>query len=213
MTGVQTCALPISISHNTVSQLVNSASGIHPRYSRYYIRRVRADIKDPLTQFMRDRDFPNEQDVINASNLVFSFPVEAPEDTLVVKDVGAMHQLKLWKIYQDNWCEHKPSITVYYTDKEFMDIGGWIWNNFDSVSGISFLPHSEHSYRQAPYEEITEEEFNKLVEQMPKNINWEELALYESDDNTSGSQQLACSGGVCEVVDLAKSSDTLVVEQ
>ena len=198
-----TCVKP----SGTVSQLTNTASGIHPRYARHYIRRVRADIKDPLTQFMKDRDFPNEVDVMNKNNLIFSFPIEAPEDGTVVKDVGAMHQLKLWKIYQDHWCEHKPSITVYYTDSEFMEIGNWLWNNFDDVSGISFLPHSEHSYRQAPYEEITKEVYDELLSKMPKGISWEDLAFYENDDNTSGSQQLACSSGVCEIVDIGKSTE------
>lgn len=198
-----TCVKP----SGTVSQLVNSASGIHPRYAKYYIRRVRADVKDSLAQFMRDRDFPNEQDVMNASNLVFAFPVKAPEHGTVVKDVGAMHQLKLWKKYQDHWCEHKPSITVYYTDNEFMEIGNWMWNNFDSVSGISFLPHSDHSYRQAPYEEITEAQYNELLSKMPAGINWEELALYESEDNTEGTQTLACTGGICDIVDLTKKFD------
>jgi len=201
-----TCVKP----SGTVSQLVNSASGIHPRYAKNYIRRVRADVKDPLALFMRDRDFPCEVDVMNASNLIFSFPVKAPEHGTVVKDVGAMKQLALWKKYQDHWCEHKPSITVYYTDEEFLQIGNWMWNNFDSVSGISFLPHSEHSYRQAPYEEISDEKYQELLAQMPTGIDWEELALYEYEDNTEGSQTLACAGGVCEIVDIAKPTTSAI---
>lgn len=197
-----TCVKP----SGTVSQLVNSASGIHPRFSKYYIRRVRSDRKDPLAQFMQEKGFPCEVDVTNASNLVFSFPIKAPDECQVVKDVGAIKQLQLWKIYQDYWCEHKPSITVYYTDDEFLEIGSWLWSNFNEVSGISFLPHSEHSYRQAPYEEITETQYNSLLEKTPTNIDWTELENFEKEDNTSGTQELACSGGVCEIVDIIKQS-------
>ena len=195
-----TCVKP----SGTVSQLVNSSSGIHPRYAPYYIRRVRSDRKDPLAQFMETKGFPCEVDVTNSSNLVFSFPVKSPEDCQVVKDVGAIKQLKLWKIYQDHWCEHKPSITVYYTDNEFLEIGSWLWNNFNEVSGISFLPHSEHTYRQAPYEEITKAQYEELVAKSPTDIDWSELEQFEKEDNTSGTQTLACSGGVCEIVDLVK---------
>ena len=196
-----TCVKP----SGTVSQLVNSASGIHPRFAPYYIRRVRSDRKDPIAQFMESKGFPCEVDVTNSSNLVFSFPVRSPEGCQVVKDVGAIKQLKLWKIYQDYWCEHKPSITVYYTDDEFLEIGNWLWKNFNEVSGISFLPHSEHTYRQAPYEEINEVQYNDLASKIPTDIDWSELEQFEKEDNTSGTQTLACSGGVCEIVDLVKS--------
>ena len=193
-----TCVKP----SGTVSQLVDSASGIHPRFSRFYVRRVRADKKDPLALLMQDQGFPVEDDVINKHNAVFSFPQKAPESGVVVKDVGAMEQLRLWKIYQDHWCEHKPSITVYYTPEEFLEVGAWVYKNFDAVSGISFLPVSEHTYQQAPYEEITEEEYNKLKEQIPE-ADWSKLGEYETtDDAVNTSKELACSAGVCEVVDL-----------
>ena len=193
-----TCVKP----SGTVSQLVDSASGIHPRFSEYYIRRVRADVKDPLAQFMQAEGFPCEPDVVNPSVMVFSFPCSA-EGSTVVKDVKAMEQLKLWKIYQDYWCEHKPSITVYYQPEEFLEIGGWVYNNFDSVSGVSFLPVSEHTYQQAPYEEISKEDYDTMASTMPE-LSWEALGNYEKEDNTTGSQELACSAGVCEVVDLTE---------
>lgn len=195
-----TCVKP----SGTVSQLVDAASGIHPRFSQYYIRRVRCDKKDPLAEMMKMWGFPCEDDVMNPNVYVFSFPMKAPDGAQVTKQVGAMHQLKLWKAYQDFWCEHKPSITVYYKDSEFLEVGNWIWNNFDSVSGISFLPHSDHVYQQAPYEEISKEQYEKLSAEMPIGVDWSQLANYEADDNTAGTQTLACAGGVCEVVDLVK---------
>lgn len=191
-----TCVKP----SGTVSQLVDSASGIHPRFSNHYIRRVRSDKKDPLAQYMETVGFPVEPDVMNKSSLVFSFPVKAPAKSVVVKDVGAMEQLKLWKKYQDFWCEHKPSITVYYTDDEFLQVAQWIWDNFDTVSGISLLPVSDHVYQQAPYEAIDKEKYNELVKAMPKDIDWSDLENFEKDDNTTGSQELACTGGACEIV-------------
>ena len=130
---------------------------------------------------------------------VFSFPVKAPETSVTVKGVGAMEQLKLWKTYQNFWCEHKPSITIYYTDDEYLEVAQWIWDNFDICSGISLLPYSDHVYQQAPYEEIDEEKYKKLVAEMPQNINWEDLAQLETEDNTVGSQELACVGGACEI--------------
>lgn len=190
-----TCVKP----SGTVSQLVDSASGIHPRYAPYYIRRVRADKKDPLSQFMRDEGFNCETDVMKETNMVFSFPVAAPKNALFTKEMGAMRQLALWKKYQDKWCEHKPSITVYYTDDDFMAVGAWVWENFDAVSGVSFLPYSGHTYRQAPYEEITEEKYNALVAMMPTDVDWGDLKKYEKDDQTVGSQTLACTGNSCEL--------------
>ena len=191
-----TCVKP----SGTVSQLVDSASGIHPRFSNHYIRRVRSDKKDPLAQYMETVGFPVEPDVMNKSSLVFSFPVKAPAKSVVVKDVGAMEQLKLWKKYQDFWCEHKPSITVYYTDDEFLQVAQWIWDNFDTVSGISLLPVSDHVYQQAPYEAIDKEKYKELLKTMPKDIDWSDLENFEKDDNTTGSQELACTGGACEIV-------------
>lgn len=197
-----TCVKP----SGTVSQLVDAASGIHPRFSPFYIRRVRADKKDPLAQMMKMWGFPCEDDVMNPNVYVFSFPMRAPVGAKVTKQVGAMYQLRLWKAYQDFWCEHKPSITVYYKDSEFLEVGNWVWNNFDHVSGISFLPYSDHTYQQAPYEEITEAEFYKLSGAMPTGVDWSKLSDYEVEDTTTGTQQLACSGGVCEVVDLVPSN-------
>ena len=190
-----TCVKP----SGTVSQLVDSASGIHPRFSKHYIRRVRSDKKDPLAVFMEAAGFPVEQDVMSESSVVYSFPVKAPESSVVVKEVGAMEQLKLWKTYQNSWCEHKPSITVYYTDDEYLQVAQWIWDNFDICSGISLLPVSDHVYQQAPYEDIDADEYNKLLESMPQNVNWNDLVYFEQEDNTTGSQELACVGNACEI--------------
>ena len=190
-----TCVKP----SGTVSQLVDSASGIHPRFSSCYIRRVRSDKKDPLAQYMVEAGFPYEQDVMSESNLVFSFPVKSPETSVTVKQVGAMEQLEMWKDFQNHWCEHKPSITVYYTDDEFLQVAQWIWDNFDICSGISLLPYSDHVYQQAPYEEISEAEYEKMLKTMPQDIDWAELKEFESEDNTIGSQELACVGTSCEI--------------
>jgi len=191
-----TCVKP----SGTVSQLVDSASGIHPRFSEHYIRRVRSDKKDPLAQYMSEVGFPVEQDLMSQASLVFSFPSKSPEGCTTVRQVGAMEQLKLWKAYQDHWCEHKPSITVYYTDDEFLEVAQWIWDNFDTVSGISLLPYSDHVYQQAPYEDITQEKYEELLKAMPVDVNWDDLENFEKEDNTTGSQELACVGGACEIV-------------
>jgi ribonucleoside-diphosphate reductase alpha chain len=191
-----TCVKP----SGTVSQLVDSASGIHPRFSKHYIRRVRSDHKDPLAVFMAQSGFPVEQDVMSPTSSVFSFPVKAPESSVTVKQVGAMQQLELWKAYQNHWCEHKPSITVYYTDNEFLQVAQWIWENFDLCSGISLLPYSDHVYQQAPYEDIDAEKYDEMVASMPQGVDWNDLEKYEEEDNTTGSQELACVGGACEIV-------------
>ena len=191
-----TCVKP----SGTVSQLVDSASGIHPRFSKHYIRRVRSDKKDPLALYMEQAGFPVENDVMSPSSVVFSFPVKAPESSTCVKEVGAMEQLALWKAYQNHWCEHKPSVTVYYTDSEYLQVAQWIWDNFDLCSGISLLPTSDHVYQQAPYEDITAEKYEELLAAMPQNVNWEDLAQFEKEDNTTGSQELACVGGACEIL-------------
>tara|TARA_R110002050_G_scaffold15519_5_gene47629 strand:+ start:3449 stop:5329 length:1881 start_codon:yes stop_codon:yes gene_type:complete len=191
-----TCVKP----SGTVSQLVDSASGIHPRFSKHYVRRVRSDKKDPLANFMSEAGFPVEQDIMSKASLVFSFPVKAPKNAVTVSEVGAMQQLELWKTYQNHWCEHKPSITVYYTDDEFLEVAQWIWNNFDLCSGISLLPYSDHVYQQAPYEDIDAAKYKELSAAMPKNIEWTDLVNYEQEDNTTGSQELACVGGACEIV-------------
>lgn len=196
-----TCVKP----SGTVSQLVNSSSGIHPRFSPYYIRRVRIDKKQPLADFMTERGFPYEVDVGNPGTLVFEFPIQSPKNSVVVNDVDAIQQLNLWTTYQENWCEHKPSCTVYYRDANFLHVGAWIWDNFDKVSGVTFYPHSDHVYQQAPYEEITEEEYLRRVAELPS-VNWADFGEYEDTDHTVGSHTLACSGGMCEVVDLVQAS-------
>ena len=189
-----TCVKP----SGTVSQLANSASGIHPRFSRYYIRTVRADKKDPLAQYMQEAGFPCEDDLMKDSNLVFSFPIKSPDSSVCVSDVGALQQLKLWKTYQENWCEHKPSITVYYTEDEFLEVFAWIWQNWDIVSGISLLPYSDHTYQQAPYQEITRAQYEEALAAMPL-FDWDAAAAYEQEDMTEGSQTLACVGNSCEL--------------
>ena len=191
-----TCVKP----SGTVSQLTDTASGIHPRFDDYYIRRVRSDIKDPLTDFLIDQYVPFEVDHLSNNVIVFSFPVKSPDHAVKVQEVGALKQLKLWKTYYDHWCEHKPSITVYYKDEEFLEVGSWLYNNFDETSGVSLLPYSDHSYKQAPYESIDELTYHRLVDQFP-DVAWEEFGMYEDEDTTKGAQELACSGGVCEVVD------------
>jgi len=188
-----TCVKP----SGTVSQLVGSSSGIHPRYSPFYIRRVRFDAKDPMANFMRERGFPCEQDFYNPSALVFSFPVKADGSGLYRNDLTAIQQLEMWKVYQDNWCEHKPSITVYVREHEWLEVGAWVYKHFNEISGVSFLPYDNGSYRQAPYEEITEEKYNELTSKMPKDIDWTEMK--EGMDTTTGTHELACSAGVCEI--------------
>ena len=189
-----TCVKP----SGTVSQLVDSASGIHPRFAPYYVRTVRADKKDPLAQYMVDAGFPCETDVTKDSNWVFSFPVRAPKGAKCTSELGAMEQLRLWKVYQDHWCEHKPSITVYYRDEEFLKVAGWMWDNFDVMSGISLLPYSDHTYQQAPYQEIDYSTFGELQKQLPS-FDWAVAATYETEDTTTGSQELACVGNACEL--------------
>ena len=187
-----------------MSQLVDSASGIHARHSDYYIRTVRGDNKDPLTQFLKDAGVPAEPCVMKPdSTTVFSFPVKSPSGAITRNQMSALEQLELWKTYALEWCEHKPSVTVTVRDNEWLEVGSWVYNNFDLCSGISFLPHSDHSYAQAPYQEISEFDYTKLKEQMPKTIDWSALSLYEKEDTTSGSQTLACTSGACEIVDIA----------
>ncbi len=187
-----TCVKP----SGTVSQLVNSASGCHPRFAKFYVRRVRADKRDPMSTVLIKAGVPYEEDRFNTATWVFSFPIKAPTGALTTSDMGAMEQLKVWSTLQEHWCEHKPSITVYYKDSEFLEIGQWVYNNFDTVSGISFLPYSDHTYVQAPYEEISKEEYTEMAKAMPKNIDWN---INELEDDTTGSQELACVGGACEL--------------
>ena len=192
-----TCVKP----SGTVSQLVDSASGIHARHNPFYIRTVRADNKDPLCKLMQEMGFPNEPDVTKPDHTtVFSFPMKSPKDAVFRMDMSALEQLELWKTYQESWCEHKPSVTISVKEDEWVDVAAWVYENFDSISGISFLPFSEHVYRQAPYQDCTEEEYNQALEQMPKNVDWAELSKYESQDYTVSSQELACVAGGCEVI-------------
>ena len=194
-----TCVKP----SGTVSQLVDAASGIHARHSPYYVRTVRADVKDPLCKFMIDKGFPAEPCVMKPDHtMVFSFPIKSPENATCRSDMTALEQLEMWRTYQNYWCEHKPSVTITVKEDEWMEVGSWVWKYFDQVSGISFLPHSDHSYRQAPYQECDEETYINLLSEMPVGVDWSELASYEETDNTSGTQTFACSGDSCEVVDL-----------
>jgi ribonucleoside-diphosphate reductase alpha chain len=193
-----TCVKP----SGTVSQLVDSASGIHARHSPYYIRTVRADKKDPLAKMMLDMGFPVEDDVTKPDHTyVFSFPVKAPENAVFRKDMTAIDQLELWLVYQKSWCEHKPSITISVKEEEWPEVGAWCWKHFDELSGVSFLPFSDHVYAQAPYQDCTKEEYEALLVKMPKNVDWSKLSIYENRDNTVGSQELACSAaGGCEII-------------
>ena len=187
----------------TVSQLVDSASGIHARHSAYYIRTVRGDNKDPLTQFMKDKGVPNEPCVMKGdTTTVFSFPVKSPEGSVTRNDMTAVEQLETWLTYQRHWCEHKPSVTITVRDEEWMDVGAFVYKYFDEMSGVSFLPHTDHTYQQAPYQDCIKDEYEELLSCMPKNIDWTELTDYESEDNTAGSQTMACSGDSCEIVDI-----------
>jgi len=184
----------------TVSQLTDTASGIHPRYSKYYTRTVRGDNKDPLTKLMKDNGVPNEPDLVNPEKTtIFSFPIKAPESSVFRDDRTAIEQLELWKIYQLHWCEHKPSITVYVKENEWVSVAAWIYENFDIVSGVSFLPHSNHSYKQAPYQEIDEEQY-LLDLQKVVHPNWDDLSKYELEDQTTAMHEYACTGNSCEIV-------------
>lgn len=195
-----TCVKP----SGTVSQLVDSASGIHTRHNPYYIRTVRGDAKDPLTNFLMDMNIPSENCVVNGeSTKVFSFPMKAPDGAICRNDRTAIEQLELWLIYQRHWCHHKPSVTISVKDHEWMAVGAWVYEHFDEISGISFLPFSEHTYEQAPYQDCTKEEYEAAKAAMPEKIDWSKLSEYEYEDNTKSSQTLACTGGVCEIVDIS----------
>jgi ribonucleoside-diphosphate reductase alpha chain len=189
-----TCVKP----SGTVSQLCDSASGIHPRHSQYYIRRVRADNKDPLTKFMKDNGVPWEPDVMKPdSTTVFSFPMKAPKGAAVRDDIDAIKHLELWAVYQEAWCEHKPSVTINVREEEWMKVGAWVYDHFDEMSGVSFLPHDGGSYRQAPYEEITKDLYEAMLPTIPTHLEWD--SLVEIEDNVEGTQTLACTAGGCEI--------------
>ena len=196
-----TCVKP----SGTVSQLVDAASGIHPRHSKHYIRRVRGDKKDPLTQFLMDSGIPCEDavgDVESKSTAVFSFPIEAPEGALINDDISPIQHLELWLTYQKHWCEHKPSITITVREHEWLEVAAWVYKNFDFMSGVSFFPHSDAVYTQAPYEEVDEATYHDLLASMPKEIDFYKLQEYEKEDTTKGTQEFSCVGDVCELVDV-----------
>ena len=194
-----TCVKP----SGTVSQLVDSASGIHARHSPYYIRTVRGDNKDPLTQFMTDQGIPSEPCVMKPDQTtVFSFPVKSPTKAVVTEDMTAIEQLETWLMYQRHWCEHKPSVTINVRKDEWFEVGAFVYKYFDEMSGVSFLPYNEHTYQQAPYQEVDKDQYKDLLSAMPSAIAWSELANYEKEDNTVSMQTMACTGDVCEMVDI-----------
>ena len=194
-----TCVKP----SGTVSQLVDSASGIHARHSPYYIRTVRGDNKDPLTQFMKDQGIPNEPEKSKPDQTtVFSFPHKSPKGAVCTKDMTALEQLEMWMVYQRNWCEHKPSVTINVKNNEWLDVQAFVYKHLDEMSGVSFLPFDDHTYEQAPYTNVGKSDYTMLNSVMPKSIDWSKLSEYEKEDNTAGSQTLACSGDSCEIVDL-----------
>ena len=199
-----TCVKP----SGTVSQLNGVSSGMHPWHNEHYIRTVRGDNKDPLTNFLKDAGIPSEPDVMNPdATTVFSFPMKAPEGAITRKDLTAIEHLEIWLTYQRHWCEHKPSVTISVKDDEWLEVGAWVYKHFDEMSGVSFLPFSEHTYKQAPYQDITETDYNQLSAEMPKEIHWVDLAFYEQDDSAvNGSQELSCSAGACDLVDIPSSS-------
>ena len=192
----------------TVSQLVDSASGIHTRHNDYYFRRVRADSKDPIARLMEDQGIPCEDDVMKPNSVkVFTFPMKAPKGAVLRNDRNAIEQLKLWLTYQRYYCEHKPSVTISVKEHEWMEVGAWVYKHFDEVSGVSFLPHSDHSYQQAPYEDCTKKEYTELTKKMPKSVDWNLISQYELEDTTVGNKTLACTGSVCELVDLVEEDN------
>ena len=196
-----TCVKP----SGTVSQLTGVSSGIHPWYSEYYIRSVRADNKDPLTQFLKDSGIPFEPDVMKPeATTVFYFPIKAPKNAILTKDLTAIDHLEMWKTYRTHWTEHNPSVTVNVEEDEWMRVGAWVFDNFDSIGGVSFLPAVEHSYKQAPYQEVSKEEYESWLSKMPDSIRWDMLSLYETTDGTTGSQELSCVAGACEIVDISR---------
>ena len=189
-----TCVKP----SGTVSQLVDSASGIHARHNDFYIRRIRMDKKDPIYTYLKDKGVPVEDEAYRPeSTAVFSFPMMAPKGAITRDSKSAIEQLDLWLIYQRHWCEHKPSVTISVKDDEWVEVGAWVWKYFDEVSGVSFLPHSNHTYIQAPYTDCTKAEYEEALLLMPTDIDWKDFI--ELEDNTEGAQTLACVSGVCEI--------------
>ena len=202
MLGIpQSTAVTTVKPSGTVSVLVDSASGIHSRYAPYYIRTVRADKKDPVSKFMIDKGVPVEDDVVAPDhNHVFSFPVSAPKDSVFTEDRSAIEQLEVWLAYKRHWCEHNPSITVTVKEHEWMEVGSWVYEHFDDLMGVSFLPFTDHIYKQAPFTEVEKKEYDSLYKGMPKSLDWRELGIYEQQDNTTSSQNYACTSGACEII-------------
>lgn len=189
------------VTHNTVSQLVDSASGIHARHSEYYIRTVRADNKDPLCNLMKNLGFPNEPDVTKPEHTtVFSFPVKSPSKAIFRHELNALRHLELWIFYKKFWAEHTVSITVSVKESEWLDVAAFVYKNFDNISGISFLPFSDFVYKQAPYQDCTKEEYDALVTKMPEYVDWTKLYTYEKEDTTTSTRELSCSAGSCEII-------------
>ncbi len=200
-----TCVKP----SGTVSQLVDSASGIHTRHSPYYIRTVRADKKDPLTQFLVEQKVPHEDCVMQPKDIiVFSFPIKSPEGAVTRNDLTATQHLDLWRVYQSSWCEHKPSITISVKEAEWMQVGSYVWDNFDEMCGVSFLPFTDHVYRQAPYQDLEQSEYDTAMAKMPESIDWSKLSEFESEDRTTSSQEFACTAEACEIVDIGDNVAT-----
>ena len=198
-----TCVKP----SGTVSQLVDSASGIHTRHSPYYIRTVRADKKDPLTQFIVEQKVPHEDCVMQPKDIiVFSFPIKSPEGAVTRNDLTATQHLDLWRVYQSSWCEHKPSITISVKEAEWMQVGSYVWDNFDEMCGVSFLPFTDHVYRQAPYQDLEQSEYDTAMAKMPESIDWSKLSEFESEDRTTSSQEFACTAEACEIVDIGDTT-------
>jgi ribonucleoside-diphosphate reductase alpha chain len=187
-----TCVKP----SGTVSQLTSSSSGIHPRYAPYYLRRVRQHKTDPISQVLIDAGVPHETDVTNETQWVFTFPIKSPDACVTVDGITAIEQLEHWKLFNEVYCEHKPSVSIYVRDSEWMEVGAWVYNNFDHLSGVSFFPVDDHSYRQAPYERIEQQEYEAMARGFPTAINWD---IEEEMDSTTSSQELACAGGACEL--------------
>jgi ribonucleoside-diphosphate reductase alpha chain len=202
MSAAITCVKP----EGTWSQLVGVSSGMHTWHSEYFLRTVRGHKTDPMSRFLQDVGIPVEDDLFDPDKTdVFSFPMQAPEGALTRNDLSAIEHLELWLTWQENWCEHKPSVTINVREREWMDVGAWVYKHFDQLSGISFLPHTEHIYKQAPYQDLTKQEYEQYLSKMPSNIRWADMVFYEYADGTTGSQELACSAdGGCEVVDLVK---------
>jgi ribonucleoside-diphosphate reductase alpha chain len=189
----------------TVSTLTNTSSGMHAWHDKFYIRTVRCDVNDPIARFMDDAGIPVEPDVMNPKAVVFSFPFKAPDGALTRNDMSAIDQLEMWLVYKTNWTEHSPSVTVSVKEEEWEEVGDWVYEHFDLITGVSFLPHSEHVYKQAPFQTIDEETYEAAKVLMPEHVAWEMLPVYELEDTTTGTQTLSCTAGVCDVVDLVKA--------